>query len=106
MFLADSGKYFLVGETEYKITYFSPSNLSFKNNNINSLVFCTSDKCYENKEWVWGYRETDQLGGKDPYSASKASTDYLVRAWYATHGLPVILTNCSNIYGPYHFPEK
>jgi dTDP-glucose 4,6-dehydratase len=41
-----------------------------------------------------------------PYSASKASSDHLVRAWHDTYGLPVIVTNCSNNYGPYHFPEK
>ncbi len=41
-----------------------------------------------------------------PYSASKASSDHLVRAWYRTYGLPVVVTNCSNNYGPYHFPEK
>ncbi|MEW6711186.1 MAG: dTDP-glucose 4,6-dehydratase [Candidatus Riflebacteria bacterium] len=41
-----------------------------------------------------------------PYSASKASSDHLVRAWYRTYGLPTIITNCSNNYGPYHFPEK
>ena len=43
---------------------------------------------------------------RSPYSASKASSDHLVRAWHETYGLPVILTNCSNNYGPYHFPEK
>ena len=41
-----------------------------------------------------------------PYSASKAASDHLVRAWHETYGLPVVLTNCSNNYGPYHFPEK
>lgn len=41
-----------------------------------------------------------------PYSASKASSDHLVRAWYRTYGFPVVVTNCSNNYGPYHFPEK
>ncbi len=41
-----------------------------------------------------------------PYSASKASSDHLVRAWHRTYGLPVVITNCSNNYGPYHFPEK
>ena len=41
-----------------------------------------------------------------PYSASKASSDHLVRAWHDTYGLPILLTNCSNNYGPYHFPEK
>ncbi len=43
---------------------------------------------------------------RSPYSASKAASDHLVRAWYHTYGLPVLLTNCSNNYGPYHFPEK
>ena len=43
---------------------------------------------------------------RSPYSASKASSDHLVRAWHETYGLPVLLTNCSNNYGPYHFPEK
>jgi len=43
---------------------------------------------------------------RSPYSASKASSDHLVRAWYHTHDLPVLVTNCSNNYGPYHFPEK
>lgn len=41
-----------------------------------------------------------------PYSASKASSDHLVRAWHRTYGLPIVITNCSNNYGPYHFPEK
>ncbi|TNY95039.1 dTDP-glucose 4,6-dehydratase, partial [Vibrio parahaemolyticus] len=41
-----------------------------------------------------------------PYSASKASSDHLVRAWQRTYGLPTLVTNCSNNYGPYHFPEK
>ncbi|MGH6785605.1 MAG: dTDP-glucose 4,6-dehydratase [Novosphingobium sp.] len=43
---------------------------------------------------------------RSPYSASKAASDHLARAWRHTHGLPVVLTNCSNNYGPYHFPEK
>ena len=44
---------------------------------VKSLVYITSDKCYENKEWIWGYREDDELGGHDPYSASKASAEIL-----------------------------
>ena len=43
---------------------------------------------------------------RSPYSASKAASDHLVRAWHETYGLPVVLSNCSNNYGPYHFPEK
>lgn len=52
------------------------------------------------------FTETTPYSPSSPYSASKASSDHLVRAWYRTYGLPVIVTNCSNNYGPYHFPEK
>ena len=52
------------------------------------------------------FRETDPYQPNSPYSASKAASDHLVRAWYHTYGLPVLTTNCSNNYGPYHFPEK
>jgi dTDP-glucose 4,6-dehydratase len=50
--------------------------------------------------------ETTAYAPSSPYSASKASSDHLVRAWQRTYGLPVVITNCSNNYGPYHFPEK
>ena len=52
------------------------------------------------------FTETTPYDPRSPYSASKASSDHLVRAWHETYGLPVVLTNCSNNYGPYHFPEK
>ncbi|MFU8928256.1 dTDP-glucose 4,6-dehydratase [Acinetobacter puyangensis] len=52
------------------------------------------------------FTETTSYAPSSPYSASKASSDHLVRAWHRTYGLPVVLTNCSNNYGPYHFPEK
>lgn len=52
------------------------------------------------------FTETTAYKPSSPYSASKASSDHLVRAWYRTYGLPVVITNCSNNYGPYHFPEK
>ncbi|MCV6584637.1 MAG: dTDP-glucose 4,6-dehydratase [Marinibacterium sp.] len=52
------------------------------------------------------FTEDTPYDPRSPYSASKASSDHLVRAWHETYGLPVILTNCSNNYGPYHFPEK
>lgn len=48
---------------------------------VQSLVYITSDKCYENVEWVWGYRETDRLGGRDPYSASKAAAEIVFSAY-------------------------
>ncbi|BCV40202.1 dTDP-glucose 4,6-dehydratase [Shewanella algae] len=52
------------------------------------------------------FTEQTAYDPSSPYSASKASSDHLVRAWLRTYGLPVIVTNCSNNYGPYHFPEK
>ena len=52
------------------------------------------------------FTETTPYAPRSPYSASKAASDHLVRSWYHTYGLPVLITNCSNNYGPYHFPEK
>jgi dTDP-glucose 4,6-dehydratase len=52
------------------------------------------------------FSESTPYAPSSPYSASKASSDHLVRAWHRTYGLPTVLTNCSNNYGPYHFPEK
>ena len=52
------------------------------------------------------FTEDTPYDPRSPYSASKAASDHLVRAWFHTYGLPVVLSNCSNNYGPYHFPEK
>ena len=52
------------------------------------------------------FTEATPYDPRSPYSASKAASDHLVRAWYHTYGLPVVLSNCSNNYGPFHFPEK
>jgi dTDP-glucose 4,6-dehydratase len=52
------------------------------------------------------FTETNTYEPNSPYSASKAASDHLVRAWFHTYGFPVVTTNCSNNYGPYHFPEK
>ena len=52
------------------------------------------------------FTESSPYDPRSPYSASKAASDHLVRAWHETYGLPVVLTNCSNNYGPFHFPEK
>ena len=52
------------------------------------------------------FLETTSYAPSSPYSASKASSDHLVRAWNRTYGLPIVITNCSNNYGPYQFPEK
>ena len=53
-----------------------------RSNHPCTAVFITSDKCYENVEWTWGYRENDRLGGKDPYSASKAGAEVAIYSWY------------------------
>ena len=52
------------------------------------------------------FTEETAYAPSSPYSASKAAADHFVRAWHHTYGLPVVLSNCSNNYGPFHFPEK
>ncbi|MBU77388.1 MAG: dTDP-glucose 4,6-dehydratase [Pseudoalteromonadaceae bacterium] len=60
----------------------------------------------ENSSSLPLFTEQTSYAPSSPYSASKASSDHLVRAWHRTYGLPVVVTNCSNNYGPFHFPEK
>lgn len=67
----------------------------------------STDEVYGDLEYDHEYfTEETSYDPSSPYSASKASSDHLVRAWHRTYGLPVVITNCSNNYGPYHFPEK
>lgn len=67
----------------------------------------STDEVYGDLEGPEGlFTEQTPYSPSSPYSASKASSDHLVRAWHRTYGFPVVLTNCSNNYGPYHFPEK
>ncbi len=67
----------------------------------------STDEVYGDLEGTTNlFTEKTAYAPSSPYSASKASSDHLVRAWYRTYNLPVIITNCSNNYGPYHFPEK
>lgn len=67
----------------------------------------STDEVYGDLERVGDlFTEETPYSPSSPYSASKASSDHLVRAWHRTYGLPVLITNCSNNYGPYHFPEK
>ncbi|NNE51590.1 MAG: dTDP-glucose 4,6-dehydratase [Sulfitobacter sp.] len=66
----------------------------------------STDEVYGSLGDTGFFTEETPYDPRSPYSASKASSDHLVRAWHETYGLPVILTNCSNNYGPYHFPEK
>ena len=66
----------------------------------------STDEVYGSLGETGQFTETTPYDPRSPYSASKAASDHLVRAWGETYGLPVLLTNCSNNYGPYHFPEK
>jgi dTDP-glucose 4,6-dehydratase len=66
----------------------------------------STDEVYGDLEDDDLFTEETSYAPSSPYSASKASSDHLVRAWQRTYGLPVLITNCSNNYGPYHFPEK
>ncbi len=66
----------------------------------------STDEVYGSLGSEGQFTEDTPYDPRSPYSASKAASDHLVRAWAETYGLPVVLTNCSNNYGPYHFPEK
>ena len=66
----------------------------------------STDEVYGSLGPTGQFTEETPYDPRSPYSASKAASDHLVRAWHETYGLPVVLTNCSNNYGPYHFPEK
>ena len=66
----------------------------------------STDEVYGSLGSAGKFTEKTPYDPRSPYSASKAASDHLVRAWHETYGLPVLVTNCSNNYGPYHFPEK
>ncbi|NNE37145.1 MAG: dTDP-glucose 4,6-dehydratase [Gammaproteobacteria bacterium] len=70
------------------------------------LLHVSTDEVYGTLGETGLFREDTPYDPSSPYSASKASSDHLVRAWYRTYGLPVLVTNCSNNYGPFQFPEK
>lgn len=66
----------------------------------------STDEVYGSLGTTGKFTEDTPYDPRSPYSASKAASDHLVRAWHETYGLPVLVTNCSNNYGPFHFPEK
>jgi CDP-glucose 4,6-dehydratase len=75
---------------------------------VRAVLVVTSDKCYENREWLWGYRETDRLGGRDPYSASKGACELAVASMrqsyfdpqhYAQHGVAIATARAGNVIG-------
>ena len=89
---------------EASLKYYKRANLdkadSFRFHHI------STDEVYGDLGETGLFTELSPYEPSSPYSASKAASDHLVRAWYRTYGLPVVITNCSNNYGPYHFPEK
>lgn len=70
------------------------------------FLHVSTDEVYGSLEPGAFFYETTPYDPRSPYSASKAASDHLVSAWHETYGLPVVITNCSNNYGPFHFPEK
>ncbi|MGL4860272.1 MAG: dTDP-glucose 4,6-dehydratase [Enterobacteriaceae bacterium] len=82
------------------------SQLSDSRQAIFRLHHISTDEVYGDLESGGLFHETTPYAPSSPYSASKAGSDHLVRAWLRTYGLPTLVTNCSNNYGPYHFPEK
>ncbi len=82
----------------YKLSQSQKSNFKF--------LHVSTDEVYGELGKTGLFTEETPYNPSSPYSASKASSDHLVKAWYRTFGLPVVITNCSNNYGPYQFPEK
>jgi dTDP-glucose 4,6-dehydratase len=70
------------------------------------FLHVSTDEVFGSLGETGAFDETTAYDPRSPYSASKAASDHLARAWHHTHGLPVLVTNCSNNYGPFHFPEK
>lgn len=70
------------------------------------MLHVSTDEVYGSLGDAGLFKETTPYDPSSPYSASKASSDHLATAWHRTYGLPVVISNCSNNYGPYHFPEK
>ena len=73
-----------------------------KSPSVAASVMITTDKCYENKEWVWGYKETDRLGGFDPYSSSKACAELLIKSFqnsYESESLAISSVRAGNVIG-------
>lgn len=66
----------------------------------------STDEVFGSLDSAGLFNETTPYAPRSPYSASKAASDHLVRSWHHTYGLPILITNCSNNYGPFHFPEK
>ena len=79
---------------------------SFKRGDLKLFHHISTDEVYGSLGPTGLFTETTPYAPNSPYSASKAASDHLVRAWHHTYGLPAVVTNCSNNYGPYQYPEK
>jgi len=90
----------LEASREYWLTMMDERRAGFRFHHI------STDEVYGDLGAQGLFTETTSYAPSSPYSASKAASDHLVRAWHRTYGLPVLITNCSNNYGPFHFPEK
>lgn len=82
------------------------ASLDFAGRESFRFLHVSTDEVYGDLGNTGLFTESSPYAPSSPYSASKASSDHLVRAWHRTYGLPTLITNCSNNYGPYHFPEK
>ena len=82
------------------------NNLNQKEKNKFKFLHISTDEVYGSLELTGKFKETTAYNPSSPYSASKAASDHLVKSWFHTFGLPILITNCSNNYGPYQFPEK
>ena len=82
------------------------SYIKSKNNNYFKFLHVSTDEVFGSLKSTGSFSEKSPYNPSSPYSASKASSDHLVRAWYKTYNFPGLITNCSNNYGPYQYPEK
>lgn len=82
------------------------TNLTAENRSSFRFHHISTDEVYGSLDEIGLFTENSSYDPSSPYSASKASSDHLVRAWCRTYGFPILITNCSNNYGPYQFPEK
>ena len=81
-------------------------NLSLKRQSEFRFHHISTDEVYGSLSQIGKFSESNRYDPSSPYSASKASSDHLVNAWFKTYNLPIFITNCSNNYGPYQYPEK
>mgnify|MGYP003976141823 CR=1 FL=1 len=87
-------------------TKYYNANIAESNSREFKFLHVSTDEVFGSLNEDGFFVETTPYDPSSPYSASKASSDHLVRAWHRTYGLPILITNCSNNYGPFQFPEK